>query len=409
MTLRSLLGIACAGVLVSALAGSLAAGASPETLPPLRAWPDEELAGGATTVHDDTPTAYGRALANLDRGRWAAMRAGKRLFESPWRSPDEVAVTAPRRGLGPLHNATACTDCHFRDGRGGPAPASSRSQPGEPVLTLAPLLAKLSLPSAGLVDGPDPTYGAQLNDRGTGAPPEGRLVLEDERVTLDDGTLLVRPRARVTDLSRGPLHPQTSISLRTPPTLVGLGLLEAVPDASIEALADPDDRDGDGISGRVRRLDREGREGGGDGRVGRFGWKAGEATLEGQIAKAFHQDLGVTSPLYTEPNCPPGDDACRGARGEVELDPDDLRRVVLYTQLLAPPARRDWRDPPGPGRSRGLPGGRLRRLPPAPPRNRPGRLAHLERSPGRGSAEARRPDHPSLYQPPAARYGSRAG
>jgi CxxC motif-containing protein (DUF1111 family) len=337
VTLRSLLGIAVVAVVACAAAGNLAAGASAQE----RTWPGEELAGGATTVHDDTPTAYGRALANLDRGRWAAMRAGKRLFEYPWRSPDEVAATAPRRGLGPLHNATACTDCHFRDGRGGPAPAASRGQPGEPVLALAPLLAKLSLPSSGLADGPDPIYGAQLNDRGIGAAPEGRLIVEEERVTLADGTVLHRPRARVTDLSRGPLHPRTSISLRIPPTLVGLGLLEAVPRSRIEALADPDDRDEDGISGRVRRLGGEGA----DGPVGRFGWKAGEATLEGQVAKAFHEDLGVTSALYSEPNCPPGDDACRGAHGDVELDPEDLRRVVLYTRLLAPPARRDWRDP----------------------------------------------------------------
>ena len=363
-------------VLASLAAGSLAAGAVPDGSPvpsgpigpiepigPIgsmtshhsdpRVLPDEELAGGATTIHDDSPTAFGRALGNLGRDRWFAMRAGKRLFENPWRPPEAVPATAPRRGLGPLYNATACADCHFRDGRGGPPPASARSRPGPAEPTQPPLLARLARPSLptggrdGRGDGPDPVYGAQLNDRAAGTVPEGRLVVDDVRVATGTGTVLRRPRARVVDLARGPLDPRTRISLRIPPTLVGLGLLEAVPDATLESLADPDDRDGDGISGRVRRIpvggDRRGA--GAPVQVGRFGWKAGEPTIEAQVAKAFHQDLGVTSPRYPEPNCLAGDEACRARHGELELGQADLTRVALYVRLLAPPARRDWRNP----------------------------------------------------------------
>lgn len=339
MTLRLLCIIALLGALASLVA------AAPIEHPPSehQPWPGEELAGGATTVYDDTASAFGRALSNLDRSRWLAMRAGKRLFENPWEPSEAVPATAPRRGLGPLYNATSCAACHFRDGRGGPAPASARSQPGTPELTLAPLLAKLSLAAGDHADGPDPVYGAQLNDRGAGTVPEGRLVIVHERVVTDGGPVLLRPRARIVDLARGPLDRRTRISLRTPPTLVGLGLLEAVSDAEIEALADPDDRDGDGISGRVRRIS----VGDGNTAVGRFGWKAGQATLDGQVAKAFHQDLGVTSPLHPEPNCLAGDARCRVALGDVsdvELGADDLERVALYIRLLAPPARRDWQD-----------------------------------------------------------------
>jgi len=342
-------------ILLCALASLAAGGLAASTLPGEKptsphliphAWPGEELAGGETTVHDDTQTGFGRALRNLDRNHWLAMRAGKRFFENPWRPPTEVPATAPRRGLGPLYNATACADCHFRDGRGGPPPASARRRPGTPQPTLPPLLARLalqSLPEGEHAAAPDPVYGGQLNDHGTGTAPEGHLVIDDEPVTTENGTLLHRPRARIIDLARGPLDPRTRISLRTPPVLVGLGLLEAVPAAEIEALADPDDRDGDGISGRVQRIPTSDDSEGGT-VVGRFGWKAGQPTIKAQVAKAFHQDLGVTSPLHPQPNCLAGDTSCRAAQGEPELSAADLDRVALYVRLLAPPIRRDWQD-----------------------------------------------------------------
>jgi CxxC motif-containing protein (DUF1111 family) len=311
----------------------LCAGATPESLP--RPWPGEELAGGDTTVFDQEEGAFGRALLNLDRGRWPAMRAGKALFEHPWRAPGSVPATAPRQGLGPRFNATACADCHFRDGRGGPPPSPlPGAQP-----TPAPFLLRLSLPHGA----PDPRYGHQLNDRGVGIAAEGRLTVTYEEIegAFPDGVTyrLRRPRPEVSELSRGPLDPATGHSLRIPPTLVGMGLLEAVPEAALEALADPEDADGDGISGRLQRLP------GPTGPVlGRFGWKAGQPTLEAQVARAFHQDLGVTSALYPEPNCAEADEDCRRAAGKsapVELDPTALQRVTLYTRLLAPPARRD--------------------------------------------------------------------
>ncbi len=329
------------------LAGGTAASAEPAP----HAWPGEELTGGQTTVPDGTQTAFGRALHNLDRSRWLAMRAGKRFFENPWSPPEAVPATAPRRGLGPLYNATACADCHFRDGRGGPPPAAARRQPGTPELSLPPVLARLARSAKSTSSAssePDPVYGGQLNDHGAGTVPEGRVVVEDERVTAEDGTVLLRPRARVVDLARGPLDSRTRISLRIPPTLVGLGLLEAVPDAELEALADPDDLDGDGVSGRVQRLADWDGPGGyrstGDTVVGRFGWKGGEPSLDAQVAKAFHQDMGVTSPFHPEPNCMAGDTACRARRGAPELGADDLARVALYVRLLGPPVRRDWQD-----------------------------------------------------------------
>ncbi|MCB1034728.1 MAG: thiol oxidoreductase, partial [Acidobacteria bacterium] len=99
--------------------------------------------------------------------------------------------------------------------------------------------------------------------------------------------------------------------------------------------------DGDGISGRLQRI-----PGPTGSRVGRFGWKAAQPDLESQIARAFHEDMGVTSRRYPEANCPTGDEACLLQEGqEIELTDSDLHLVALYARLLAPPARRDWQDP----------------------------------------------------------------
>ena len=291
----------------------------------LRPLPGEEASGGSTTVFDRGHGAFGRALENLDPSRWPAMRAGKRLVDSPWGQ-------GPRQGLGPRFNTVSCSGCHFRDGRG--APPKAMMAPPEP----APLIARLRS-----TDGkPDPVYGAQLNDHGVGVPGEGRL---DARWTeilwrSEDGEefYLRRPEARVHDLTLGPTADETRVDLRVPPTLVGLGLLEAVPVETLEASADPDDLDGDGVSGRLRRVRNN--------EVGRFGWTAAQPNLRDQVAAAFLEDIGITSELQPVANCSPDDEACRRSAGaDVELSEYQLDRVALYTRLLAPPARRDWTDP----------------------------------------------------------------
>ena len=115
-------------------------------------------------------------------------------------------------------------------------------------------------------------------------------------VTLEGGEAvsLRRPSYAAVDLAYGPLAPDAQLSPRVAPQMIGLGLLEAVPEADILALADPDDADGDGISGRPNLVwsEEAGRP-----MLGRFGWKAGQPTIRAQAASAFSGDIGISTPL----------------------------------------------------------------------------------------------------------------
>ena len=133
-------------------------------------------------------------------------------------------------------------------------------------------------------------------------------------------------------IDKEPALPEaTATALRTTPSLLGFGLLEAVPDAEILALADPFDRNGDGISGRPNRT--------ADGRLGRFGRKAQIATLSEFNAGAFVNEMGITSPA--EPNeqlvrgeaFPPGVDPTP----DPELTQEALDATTAFVRLLAPP------------------------------------------------------------------------
>lgn len=305
-------------------------GLGPEALRFLSAEPGEELAGGETTVFDSGHNAFGRALANLRRGRWPVILEGKELFVKDW-AAQETRIS------GPLSNAESCTSCHFKDGRGLPHP--------EPGAEVALVLLRLSLPGGG----PEPVYGGQLNDRAVaGIRAEGVVETTYSEVPgrYADGTAytLRKPRHRAAGLAYGALDPRVMISPRIPSPVFGLGLLEAVPEESIRALADPEDADGDGISGRPNQVwsTREGRVA-----LGRFGWKANQPTVEQQIASAYAEDLGLTSSSYPEGNCTQRQEACRAKAGGVapELTEHQVRRTALYIRLLAAPGRRDWTDP----------------------------------------------------------------
>jgi CxxC motif-containing protein (DUF1111 family) len=136
----------------------------------------------------------------------------------------------------------------------------------------------------------------------------------------------------------GPLG-DVLISPRIAPAVFGVGLLEGVPAAAIEAAADPDDEDGDGISGRVNHvLDPVT----GERVLGRFGWKANVPSVRAQNAGAFAGDIGITSTVFPRQSCTPAQAECSAqpTGGDPEVDDAKLDQVTFYTRTLAVPARR---------------------------------------------------------------------
>jgi CxxC motif-containing protein (DUF1111 family) len=295
---------------------------------------DLALSGGAGTVFDSTGNAFALALANLDSRDRRAFAIGNAFFNRNW-------VTAPASaagtdGLGPTFNAQSCSSCHFKDGRGRP-PADA----GDPERGL---LLRLSIADPDGRPQPVRLYGSQLQDRAiNGVPVEGRIRIRHStlRGHYGDGTpyTLAAPRYDIVERAFGPLPERVQISPRVAPGVFGVGLLEAIPERTITARADPSDRDGDGISGRPNRV-ADARSGATA--LGRFGWKANVPTVEQQNAGAFNGDIGVSSPIFGEQNCPAGQRACRAAAtgGRPEVDAHKLDRVTLYTRTLSVPARR---------------------------------------------------------------------
>lgn len=303
---------------------------------------DEELSGGATTVFQDGQNAFSLPLANISRENRRAHVIGNSFFNKNW--VIAPASTTARDGLGPLFNARSCSECHLRDGRGAPP------QGDEPPVGL---LFRLSVSGTGAHGAPlpHPDFGHQLGVRAIpGLEPEGRVKIRYEEIpgTFADGTpySLRRPTYEIlTGASSLPSGEDILISPRVALPVFGLGLLEAVPEESILALADPQDLDGDGISGRPNRVwNAES----GSVELGRFGWKANQPDLRQQTASAFHGDIGITSSIHPEQALTARQWAALSGvylDPEPELDEKTLDRVVVYQQTLAPPGRRMIDDP----------------------------------------------------------------
>lgn len=140
------------------------------------------------------------------------------------------------------------------------------------------------------------------------------------------------------------MHPQTMFSARVAPPMIGLGLLEAIPEEAILANADPDDRNGDGIRGRANQVWDAARQ---RTALGRFGWKAGQPDIPQQNAHAFANDMGLTSSLLPHDDCSAAQVECRRAPdgGEPEVSDNIFAQVLFYSRNLAVPARRKVDDP----------------------------------------------------------------
>lgn len=298
-------------------------------------FPDDILSGGVGSVFDDTRNAFSLPARNLLEKNRSSFFVGNSFFNQNW--IEAPASAAARDGLGPLFNERSCSACHFKDGRSRPP------DPGEP---LGAMLLRVSIPGAG-VHGepkPDPVYGDQIQgDSIAGVPREADVFVSYEEVggMFADGEAfsLRRPSYRIANLGYGPISPQLLISPRVSPGIIGLGLLEAIPAATLLDLADPNDANGDGVSGRVNEVWDHGAN---QTAVGRFGWKAEQPSVLQQTAAAFLGDIGITSPLFPNQNHTALENAAtrRPSGGTPEVGEKIFRAVALYARSLAVPAAR---------------------------------------------------------------------
>lgn len=319
--------------------------------------PFEAMSGGATTSTSKADSrAFSHPSATMSFERKLDFKLGNALFQKLWVS--SPSSTQASDGLGPLYNARSCQTCHVKDGRGRPPLA------GEDAVSLFLRLARPARNEAEraaiarheVLNFPDETYGRQLQNLAIpGLAAEGKPVVTytEKPVRLLDGevVMLRKPDYAVAELQYGPLGPDTLLSARIAMPTLGLGLIEAIAEADIVAGADPDDKNGDGISGRPAFV-RDHRTG--EVKLGRFGWKAQNASVRDQSASAFSHDIGISTPdapnaygdcTDAQKDCLAMPTGVQPRLGPVEAPDPVLDLVTFYTENLAVPQRRNVDDP----------------------------------------------------------------
>lgn len=205
---------------------------------------------------------------------------------------------APITGLGPIFNDVSCAACHSGDGRGRPANALTR------------------------IGSPD-------NDmfRSLGGP-----QIQDRAIP---GAIAEATPAGI------------PLSVRLPPPVFGVGLIESIPESAILQHADPDDADGNGISGRPNWVSPPSwvpatEPGSGSSpSIGRFGRKAQTSSILQQAVEAYLQDMGITTDFLPDENRNPLAGHPHDAADHVpdpEVPASTVFAVVNYLRLLAAPA-----------------------------------------------------------------------
>ena len=264
-------------------------------------------------------------------------REGEKEFKVPW---VVFPLLGGHWGLGPTFIANACTVCHVQAGRGRTV---------DNAIIVQQLL-RVSVPGQGPHGEPlpHPHYGEQIQVFGVNVglkenlkPGEADVYIDwmPSSVTLADGTPveLRRPKLRMENLRFGPLGEQSMTSLRNTQVIYGLGFLEAVPESTLKDIAALQKKQG--LNGRLNYVRDDIQQ---KTVLGRFGWKANQPSIRQQIVAAFLGDMGVTSSLYMEENCPPVQTLCLamppGNRPEL-LDYNWDQMEFWHAALAPPPAR----------------------------------------------------------------------
>ena len=283
--------------------------------------------GGQTTLpyqySNEPEHRFKQTAGNISPTNAQPFMLGRRLHHTDFGTgvhsePDNPIFTEHVGQLGPKFIANSCVECHINNGRALPAAV------GTP---LTKWVFKVGSDASGTAH---PTLGRVLQPQSSSGPNEGNVTIASYTTTsgqYGDATSYSLQKPNYTFAGTTP----TFFSARIAPQLVGLGLLEAVSESTITALADPSDANADGISGRVQTvLDPETAQQ----RLGRFTYKGGKARLSHQIAAALNTDMGVTTSVFP---------ILDGETNSVapELSAADLDKMVRYVALLGVGARRD--------------------------------------------------------------------
>ncbi len=285
------------------------------------------------TVFNASSGAFGLPGPSVGGSELADHNAGDVVFNAAF-----VPAPAPiNPGLGPRFENVSCSACHANDGRGQPP------VPGQPFPTI---LYRLSVPGMTPHGGPAPVpgYGTQLELKAIiDLTPEATVQVSyrDSIGTFTDGTTFTLHVPYYTIGSPYlPMPAGVMTSPRVAPPNFGVGLLEAVSDSTIEALASSPAAAAAGATGVANLVwDSGGRRMA----VGRFGLKANVSTIVDQVAGALDNDMGVTSGYFPTEPC---SDPMPGCATHAPDIPDSLvDKVVTYIRTLGVPARRNVRDP----------------------------------------------------------------
>jgi CxxC motif-containing protein (DUF1111 family) len=331
------------------------------TDPNLIPWDSKLLPAGALTggkmmtmqedTSDQPEMSFLQAGTNIAGANIQSFVEGRRLFHtslldgSHAERGNPTLFNSQSGKAGPSFQQAACIQCHTNNGKSSPLLNT-------PLSTMAVLVGS-SDANGKLI--PDSRFGTRLSQgliTNNGKTFDGRqaeLKITSYKETTGkyaDGSpyTLQMPQYALTDVAGKALAMPTRMSVRAAPHIVGMGLLEAVPESVLANLAAASAKDTDGAVGRLQVVsdlkDPTVK------RVGRFGWRATTATVEQQTADALNGDMGVTTSILPKHICGQGTAgaACLAANvNGTELSDADVELLSRYTSLLAVPASRHFK------------------------------------------------------------------
>ena len=389
-------GVIVASLMLAACGGGGGGGTAqaPEPAPPVEpSWARVTALGGDTTNTTGNQSSFGfdTPASNLGDASLELHLSGDTEFETKFIKA--VSADFPNQdGVGPAFNNDACIECHTRDGRGNYSSTALQAASGQwtKLGSDEGVFLRISIPHAQTCSPSAlnnycaprmvPGFSDQLFHRGVlglraDSPFSGQadvyVSFASSQVSYADGSsvTLHKPVFQIRNPYDSPgekpgdftpplsrlLQTDVMTSPRMGMPMIGLGLLEAIPESSILALADENDSNQDGISGRPNWVFDPAKKAQGDPNplsLGRFGWKANTPTVAVQGTGAYHGDMGITSYLFKQDSIAgtalhdaylaanPQDD---GQNGE-EVAEDVVKAVMFYANTLAVPARRSVDD-----------------------------------------------------------------